>query len=58
MHAQAIIDICLYSYDPKGHLLILLTFAVSDGMSHALSPQPGEREEELLGVKNKKKMEK
>lgn len=35
-------------------MFILLTFAVSDGMSHALSPRPGKREEELVGVKNKK----
>lgn len=39
-------------------MLILLTFAVSDGMSHALSPWPGKREEELVGVKSKKAFEK
>lgn len=36
-------------------MLILLTFAESDGVSHAPSPQPGEREEELTGVKTEKK---
>lgn len=39
-------------------MLILLTFAVSDNMSHALSPQPGKREEEPARVKNKKAFEK
>lgn len=35
-------------------MLILLTFAESDGVSHALSPQPGKREEELTGVKTRR----
>lgn len=39
-------------------MLILLTFAESDGVSHALSPQPGRREEELTGVKTEKPLKK
>lgn len=35
-------------------MLILLTFVVSDGMSHSLSARPGEREEQLVGVKSTK----
>lgn len=48
-HTQADIHICHRFYYPGGHMLILLTFAVSDGMSHTLSPRPGRREEEAAG---------
>lgn len=41
----------------RGHMLILLTFVMSDGTSHGLLPQPGKRREELLLVKNKKPFE-
>lgn len=38
-------------------MLILLTFAMSNGTSHGLLPQPGKRGEESVGVKNKKPFE-
>lgn len=39
-------------------MLLLLTFAASDSMSHALLPWSGKREEEPARVKNKKAFEK
>lgn len=40
-----------------GHMLILLTFPMSNGTSHGLLPQPGKRGEQSVGVKNKKPFE-
>lgn len=55
MDTQADVNICLSFYYPKDHMLILLTFEVSDGKSHGPLLRPDKCEEELVGVKNKKK---
>lgn len=51
-HMQVVIHICLCFFYPADHMLILSTCAVSCGMSHTLSPQPGKHEEQRVGVTN------